>query len=139
VLAEVGSPYVGCALDTANSCTVFCDPEDDIQDLAPYTATAHMKDMLMVDTCRMKALHCLPFTLIPMLPNGVALGEGNVHIVGAIKTPGKWNPHAEGLHLIIETGWIRYGPDDDTQQVLTGIFERSVSYLRDVLQTLGDE
>ena len=36
VFTEVGSPFVGCALDTGNGYTVYCDPNEDIETCRIY-------------------------------------------------------------------------------------------------------
>jgi 3-oxoisoapionate decarboxylase len=66
ILAEVDSPYIGAALDTGNGFTVYCDPQDDIDALAPYTFTTHMKDM-RVEQSPIRGT-------IPFLPRGCGLG-----------------------------------------------------------------
>ncbi len=125
VLAEVGSPYVGAALDTANGYTVYCDPNDDVQDLAPYTITTHLKDMLMIDAK-------LP-GVIPMIPVGCAVGDGNVDIPKAIQTLAEVSPHANGLHLIIELGWWRVPEGMTDEDYKRELFHKSIKYVQGLL------
>jgi len=132
IFDAVGSPNVGAALDTANGYTVFCDPNDDVQALAPYTITTHLKDMRVVDARE------LPFIqssgpLIPMLPVGCALGEGNVDIPLAIETLAAKSPHAEGLHLIIEIGWEPVPEGKTQEENRLDLFHKSITYLKSIL------
>jgi len=125
VFAEVGSPLVGAALDTANGYTVYCDPDDDVQDLAPYTITTHIKDMAMIDA--------RDPGLIPLIPVGCAVGDGNVNIPQAIQTLAEKSPYAQGLHLIIEIGWWRVPEGQNENDYKRDLFERSIRYLQGLL------
>lgn len=124
----VDSPNVGCALDTANGYTVFCDPDDDVKVLAPYTFTTHLKDMLMLKD---------PIgPRIPFYPVGCAVGEGHVNIPAAIDTLVEKCPHANGLHLIIEIGWQSPAADWDKAQkdaYVADMFHKSIDYLKKIL------
>ena len=121
----VGSPNVGCALDTANGFTVFSDPNDDVKILAPYAITTHIKDMVVLkDPIGWR----IPFYVV-----GCALGEGHVDIPAAIDELAKKSPHAKGLHLIIEVGWVENDPEWDRAQIdanMKSIFDRSIEYLK---------
>ena len=101
VFDAVGSRSVGSALDTANGFTVFTDPNEDIEVLAPYAITTHLKDMRVWD-------YDASWRLIHMQPLGCAVGDGNVDIPRAIYLLDKHSPHAEGLHLVVELGWSAY-------------------------------
>ncbi len=129
VFGEVGSKSVGCALDTANGFTVYSDPSDDIRALAPYTITTHMKDMKVVDSRSLSYLK-VDGPMIPVLPIGVACGEGDVDLQLAIDELVAHCPHAEGLHLIIEVGWDPALPGMDERQTRYIEFHRSVAYLK---------
>jgi len=126
VFEALDSPSVGVALDTANGFTVFCDPNDDVQDLARFTVTTHLKDMKIVDDFRAPSL-------IPLIPVGCALGEGNVDIAEAVKTLAEQSPHAEGLHLIIELGWERIPEGKTREEVRYHQFHQSIRYLKELL------
>jgi sugar phosphate isomerase/epimerase len=125
VFSEVDSPAVGCALDTANGYTVYCDANEDVQDLAPFAFTTHMKDMKIVDLNEPGR--------IPMIAVGTAVGEGDIDIPLAIDTLAEKSPCAEGLHLIVETGWNDIPPDVDRDEYMRDVFHRSISYLQDLL------
>ena len=126
ILDEVDSSVVGCALDTANGYTVFCDANDDVQDLARHAFTTHMKDMKIVNWSEPG--------LIPMIALGTAVGEGDVDMPRAIETLAEQSPRAEGLHLIVETGWMGEIPSDvDSDEHLRDVFHRSISYLQNLL------
>ncbi len=123
VFDAVGSPVVGCALDTANGYTVFCDANDDCQDLAPYAITTHIKDMVMVDDFGAPGL-------IPVVPVGCAVGDGNVDIPAAIKALEEHSPWAKGLHLIIELGWDRVPEGKTRDEVRLEMFHKSIDFLK---------
>jgi 3-oxoisoapionate decarboxylase len=123
IFSAVGSPVVGCALDTANGFTVYCDPNDDVQDLARYSITTHLKDMVMVDDFKAPSL-------IPMIPVGCAVGEGHVDIPRAIKALAEQSPWANGLHLIIELGWERYPEGANRDDLRREMFHKSIDYLK---------
>jgi len=131
VLEEVGSRRVGCALDTANAWTVFCDPEDDIAALAKYAITTHLKDMKILQ-------QNIP-SRIPFYPIGCVLGEGFVRLKDAIVTMAQQSPFAEGLHLIIELGWMEYGTSPNAEQrnaLQVDVFKRSLANLDAMLADL---
>jgi len=135
VFAAVGSTSLGCALDTANGYTVFCDPNDDVQALAPYTITTHMKDMRVVDVRESGFFGSGP--LFPMLPVGCAVGDGNIDFPRAIKTLVEKSPHAEGLHLIVELGWYPVPEGQTGREVELAQFHRSIDYLNQLLESCG--
>jgi len=122
VFEAVGSPVVGCALDTANGFTVYCDPNDDVQDLARYTMTTHLKDMLMVDFKTPG--------LIPMVPVGCAVGDGHVDIPATIAAFERDSPWAQGLHLIIELSWERIPEGQSRDEGRLDMFHKSIEYLK---------
>lgn len=93
----VDSPFVGCAMDTANGLTVYADPDDDIEVLAQYAFTTHMKDFEVLQ-------ETVPGR-IPFFANDCTLGNGIVDLPRAIDLFAKRSPFRKGLHLIIETGW----------------------------------
>jgi sugar phosphate isomerase/epimerase len=134
MLEAIGSKHVGSAYDTANGYTAFWDANDDCEVLAPYAITTHMKDMVMRDTPSIPELKALPFTLIPYLPFGCALGEGNVDIPRAVDLLAEKSPHAEGLHLIIELGWDIPYPGKTQAETRLDMFHRSVQVLKGLTQ-----
>jgi sugar phosphate isomerase/epimerase len=123
VFSAVNSPVVGCALDTANGWTVYCDPNDDVQDLAKWSITTHLKDMKIVDDFKAPSL-------IPMIPVGCALGDGHVDIPLAVKTLAAKSPWAKGLHLIIELGWERIPEGRNQAELRTEMFHQSIAFLK---------
>lgn len=131
VLRSVGSDHVGCALDTANGYTVFCDPNEDIEALAEFAFTTHMKDMRMFPS---------PVRgMIPIIPRGVRLGEGHIDFPRALRLLAERSPRAEGLHLIIETGWETFDPGADIDAFKRAVLEEGVEYLRDLVHVMtGD-
>lgn len=129
VLADVASEWVGCALDTANGFSVFCDPNDDVEALAEFAFTTHIKDMRMEPS---------PSSwLIPLQPKGCLLGEGHVDVPRAIRLLAERSPRADNLHLIAEPGWESFGqpgePDDAITK--TAIVEDALQYLRRFIDT----
>jgi sugar phosphate isomerase/epimerase len=126
VLREVDSEWIGCAMDTANGFTVYCDPNDDIEALAEFTFTTHMKDMKMVPS-PMKGL-------VPIVPKGCELGEGHVDLVRAARLFAERSPRAEGLHLITEAGWETFDPEaDNATDLKKALLEQGVSYLTELV------
>jgi sugar phosphate isomerase/epimerase len=120
----VDSPHVGCALDTANAYTVFNDPDLEIAQLAPYTITTHIKDMLVIQEDVKPR--------IPFAPVGVAVGDGSIDIPLAIETLTRKARNPIGLHLGGEISWVRHAPDATPGQqaeTVNGMIRRSVDYL----------
>jgi sugar phosphate isomerase/epimerase len=101
IYAEVDSKHIGCTLDTANGYTVYCDPNEEIELLAPYTVTTHIKDMLVQDFTS-------DYGLLPFQARGCAVGDGNVDIPCALDLLDQKSPFSKGLHLVIEQGWMNY-------------------------------
>ena len=95
LLEAIDSPFVGCAMDTANGVCVYSNPDDDIAALAPYTLTTHMKDYAVVQ-------EILPGR-IPFMPTSVAVGEGIIDFPRALQLFAKFSPRRRGLHLIVES------------------------------------
>lgn len=127
VLGEVGSEWVGCAMDTANGYTVFCDPNDDVDALAEFTITTHMKDMRMEPS---------PVRgLIPILPRGCRLGDGHVDLERAVRLFAERSPSASGLHLIVEVGWETFDPTvSNAVDLKRDLLEHGVGYLRELIE-----
>jgi len=125
LLNETNMPNVGAALDTGNGFTVFCDPQDDMEALAPYAFTTHMKDMAVVD---------MPVRgYIPMIAQGCGLGDGHVDLSLAIDLLAKHSPRAQGLHLLIEPGWMVWDPNRDRLEQEFEYFEKGIIYIKNLL------
>ncbi|WP_284639416.1 sugar phosphate isomerase/epimerase family protein [Paenibacillus silviterrae] len=123
---KANMPNVGAALDTANGFTVFCDPQEDMEALAPYAFTTHMKDMVVVD---------MPVRgYIPMIAQGCRLGEGHVDISSAIDLLARHSPRAEGLHLLIEPGWMVWDPNRDRLDQEYEYFEHGIRYIQGLIE-----
>ncbi|WP_311764935.1 sugar phosphate isomerase/epimerase family protein [Paenibacillus agricola] len=122
LLDSVDSAHVGAALDTANGFTVFCDPNDDIEALAPYAFTTHMKDMIVVGST---VGGTIPFTAY-----GCPFGDGHVNLHRAVQLLAQRSPRAKGLHLIIEPGWMRWNPELDVRTQQADFYKQSVAYLK---------
>ena len=126
VFERVNSANVGAALDTANGYTVFCDPNDDVKDLAPYSITTHIKDSKVMDY--------KGDDIMPYLPLGCPLGDGNVDIAEAIQILREQSPHAQGLHLVLEQGWYGgLGGDMDKRLYNYMVMEKGLKYLKQLI------
>lgn len=123
VIQTIDSPAIRAALDTGNSFTVFADPMDDLEALAPLAVTTHLKDMKVVQ-------HNEPGR-VPFLPVGCALGEGHVDIVATVRLLAERSPRGRDMPLIVETGWVPRSPDRDHAEQLDEIFRASVQFLRE--------
>ena len=131
VLREVNSEWIGCAMDTANGFTVYCDPNEDIDALAEFTFTTHMKDMKMVPT-PMRGL-------VPIVPKGCELGQGHVDLVRAARLFAERSPRARNLHLITEAGWETFDPEaDNAVELKKGLLEQGVRYLTELVAAARD-
>ncbi|WP_169082444.1 sugar phosphate isomerase/epimerase family protein [Paenibacillus sp. PL91] len=129
LLDAVDSAYVGAALDTGNGYTVFSDPNEDIEALAAYTFTTHIKDMKVVKS---QAKGWIPLTAF-----GCVLGEGHVDIPKALSLLAQKSPRADGLHLIVEPGWMIFDPTRDTASQSEEYFRKSIYYLQSLQQNRG--
>jgi len=126
IFDTVGSKHVGCTLDTANGFTVYCDPNEDVEYLAPYAFTTHIKDMLVQDFTS-------PFGLIPFQARGCAVGDGSVDIPKALKLLDKKSPFSRGLHLVIEQGWMDYDNVKDKEAYDKECVHKGLKYLKTLL------
>ncbi|MBN1676231.1 MAG: sugar phosphate isomerase/epimerase [Kiritimatiellae bacterium] len=124
ILHGVGSSNVGAALDTGNGFTVFTHPHEDVEHLAPLTITTHIKDMKIVDDDPRRTV-C--FGVV-----GCALGDGHVDIPWVLEQLAARSPHARGLHLLIEFGWVPKDPQRSSEEQNAYVFQRSLAYLRRV-------
>ncbi len=124
IFKAVGSKYIGCALDTANGYTVYCDPIDEVRALAPYTITTHIKDMVVR---RDKGWR------IPFYPSGCALGDGNAEAANAVNIIAANCPRPEGLHLIVENGWVEYPEgvtDSEKAAISLELYLKGINFLK---------
>jgi sugar phosphate isomerase/epimerase len=126
LLDAIDSPFVGCAMDTANGVCVFSDPDDDIAALAPYTLTTHMKDYAVVQ-------EVLPGR-IPFMATSVAVGEGIIDFPRAVHLFAKYSPRRTGLHLIVESSTSTPALGDlsaaERDAIARKRIDDSVAYLR---------
>ena len=126
VVAAVDSPAIGVALDTGNGFVVCSDPDEDVEILAPYTFTTHIKDMKVVDFPS-------ELGLVPFQARGCAVGDGNVDIPQAIESLDRKCPRANGLHLVIEQGWLDYETGIDKRIQSIQALEKGMKYLKSLL------
>ena len=92
--------------------------------LAPYAITTHIKDMSINQ-------HQSDLTMFQA--QGCPLGEGHVDIPKAIELLETHSPNAEGLHLIVEQGWLAYEPGEDRKAQDKASVEKSLLYLRNLI------
>jgi sugar phosphate isomerase/epimerase len=128
VIEAVGATTVRAAIDTGNSFTVFCDPDDDLEALAPYSVLTHLKDMVIVQDEPGR---------VPFRAQGCALGHGHVDVRRAIQMLVERGPRGKELPLTVETGWMPVEPGADRGAVIRQAFADSFAYLRSVLAELG--
>jgi sugar phosphate isomerase/epimerase len=126
IFSAVNSKHIGCTLDTANGFTVYCDPNEDVEYLAKYAFTVHVKDMVVQDFES-------DYGLIPYQARGCAVGDGNVDIPRALDLLDKQSPFAKGLHLIIEQGWMNYDNVTDREAYDKECVHRGLKYLKQLL------
>jgi sugar phosphate isomerase/epimerase len=126
ILSTVNSEHVGCALDTGNSYTVYADPNDDLDALAEFTFTTHIKDMAVV---RYES----PLDLIPFQARGCAVGDGNVDVKRVVDVLSKKSPFARGLRLIIEHGWMEIPKDEDGREYSRKCVRKGMAYLNGLI------
>jgi 3-oxoisoapionate decarboxylase len=129
VLADLSSEHIGAALDTANGFTVFCDPNEDVEALAKFTFTTHMKDMRM-EPSPMRGM-------IPLSPRGCRLGDGHLNFPRALELLATRSPYAHGLHLLVESGWETFDlPGPRAMELRKEILEDGVRYLQDLTASM---
>jgi sugar phosphate isomerase/epimerase len=127
ILSEVNSGHVGCALDTGNSYTVYADPNDDLDALAEFTFTTHIKDMAVV---RYES----PLDLIPFQARGCAVGDGNVDVKRVVDVLAEKSPFARGLRLIIEHGWMEIPRDENAREYSRKCVRKGMAYLNGLIR-----
>jgi sugar phosphate isomerase/epimerase len=126
MFSVVNSSHIGCTLDTANGFTIYNDPNEDVEYLAKYAFTTHIKDMLVQDFES-------DFGLIPYQARGCAVGDGNVDIPRALDLLDQQSPFSKGLHLIIEQGWMNYDTVTDRDAYDKECVHRGLAYLKSIL------
>jgi sugar phosphate isomerase/epimerase len=126
IFSAVNSKHIGCTLDTANGYTVYCDPNEDVEYLAEYAITTHIKDMLVQDFESQ-------YGLIPFQARGCAVGDGNVDIPRAIELLDQKSPFSNGLHLVIEQGWMNYDNISDREAYDKECVHKGLKYLQKLL------
>jgi sugar phosphate isomerase/epimerase len=126
IFSAVNSNHIGCTLDTANGFTVYCDPDEDVEYLAKYAFTTHIKDMLVQDFES-------EYGLIPYQARGCAVGDGNVNISRALDLLDQQSPFSNGLHLIIEQGWMNYDGITDRTVYDKECVHKGLKYLKQLL------
>lgn len=124
ILDAVDSPHVGCAFDSANGYTVYNDPDDEVDVIAPFTITTHLKDMGMI---REKDWR-IPFTAC-----GTAIGDGAIDIPKQIEVLTRKVRNPIGFHMVIEISWVKYPEDADKGEINRGLMEKSIDYLKHYL------
>jgi sugar phosphate isomerase/epimerase len=130
ILSAVNSAHVGCALDTGNSYTVYTDPNDDVDALAEFTFTTHIKDMAVV---RYES----DLDLIPFQARGCAVGDGNVDVKRTVDLLAKKSPFAKGLRLIIEHGWMEIPKGEDGRAYGRKCVKKGLKYLNNLIGLSG--
>jgi sugar phosphate isomerase/epimerase len=126
IFEAVGSKHIGWTLDTANGFTVYCDPNEDVEYLAPYAFSTHIKDMVIQDFES-------DFGLIPFQARGCAVGDGNVDIPKALDLLDKKSPFSKGLHIVIEQGWMNYQGITDKQAYDKECVHKGLKYLKGLI------
>ena len=126
IFEEVNSPNMGIALDTANSFSIFAEPNEDIQRMAPWAITSHIKDTKIIDKTQ-------EGDYFPLIPVGCSLGEGNIDIPAAIDAICSKARYPEGFHLVLEQGWWGDQVTGDPIEFAHNAMERSLTYLKDLI------
>jgi len=123
IFDAVGSKHVGCGYDTANDYTVYADPNEQAEYIAPWVISTHMKDMACVQYWTADR------DLIPYQARGTALGDGNVDIPRMLALFDQKSPWADGLRLIIEQGWMDIPPGVNPADLHARYLRKGMAYL----------
>jgi len=105
---------------------VYCDPNEDVEYLAPYAFTTHIKDMLVEDFKSEYGLH-------NMQARGCAVGDGHVDIPRALDLLDKQSPFSNGLHIVIEQGWMNYDNVKDKEAYDKECVHKGLEYLKGLI------
>jgi sugar phosphate isomerase/epimerase len=122
VIAEVGSPNIQVCLDTGNSLTVLNDPTADLEALAPYIVTTHLKDLKVVQANEPGR--------VPFTAEGCPLGDGEVNVALTLRTLAERGPRGMDTPLVLEQGWLPVPPGAHRAEVIARAFHDSIAYLR---------
>ena len=125
IFEEINSPNMGIAIDTVNGFCIFSDPNEEVQVMAPWAITSHIKDAQVIDKTQ-------EGDYFPLIPVGCACGEGAIDIPLAIETIQKKARYPKGFHLVVEQGWFGCHLDgvEDPAQFRRDTVEKSVKYLK---------
>jgi sugar phosphate isomerase/epimerase len=128
IFTAVNSKHIGAGWDTANGYTVFQDPNDEAELMAPFTFSTHIKDMAVMPY-KLEGVD-----LIPYIARGTAVGDGNVDIPHIIDVLDKKSPFANGLRLIIEQGWMYIPEGEDPRLYNQKCLKKGMTYLKSLLK-----
>jgi len=123
IFAAVNSKHIGCTLDTANDFTVFFDPNEGNEYMAEFAITTHLKDMLVQD---FHSEYGLPM----FQARGCALGDGHVNIPRVLQLINEKSPLRDGMHLVIEHGWMNIDGVADPAEHNRQCLEKGLAYLK---------
>jgi hypothetical protein len=85
------------------------------------TLTTHIKDMQVTQN---------PNRGVSFVAVGCALGEGWVDILWVVDELAHNCPHPIRLHLVVETGWVPFPPDQDRDMLHAAVLQRSMDLLK---------
>jgi sugar phosphate isomerase/epimerase len=133
VFSEVDSEHVRCALDTGNGLTIFSDPSEDVDALARWSVTTHIKDMLVIENPRpaQGMSPQVPFGLV-----GCPIGEGSLDVPAILRRLLAQSPLGDRLPLIVEPSWPIGATGDNLAEKRNALVEANVRNLRRMLQNL---
>lgn len=102
ILEEVDHPNIGGMFDIGNGAVICCDPNADIDDLAPWAVAAHFKDFKVVDNPVFEHL----WQDMPMILKGCCLGEGIIDFDAVMKAICEKGKRRENMILMAEPAFI---------------------------------
>lgn len=126
MLADVDSEAIWSGFDTGNALALFADPAADIDALAPWAASVHVKDFAVLESGARDILGSQP----PFRIAGCALGDGDVDVAGAVNEVLRRGPRRRGTPFIVEISWPLTRPGCDAREVALDMLTRGVAYLR---------
>ena len=121
VIDSLHNPWVGIALDTANSLAIPEGWEEVTRDLAPYAFSLHVKDFVV-----QRVWHMMGFTV-----EGRPAGQGQLDLAGLLETlrAAEVSPNA-----ILELWVPEQKTLDETISLEQSWVEQSIAYLRQYIR-----
>lgn len=128
IVDGVNSPNMKCQLDVGNGCSVFTDPMKDIEVMAPYTLSCHVKDFSV------KGVEDWQWPNFFLTLQGCRLGEGIIDFDVLMKQLIEKAPRNRDIPMLAEQAFIPTPAGMDAQQYERESTEQFITFMQDLVE-----